>query len=296
MRNALIIEKAKFANLTSNLKLSDKTFNDSGYKTAILRAALDLTVRTLKPQRDDAIEELKKELIDTQNSGSFFNQVKRYFESDPKSEQAFDAWHTDRCHEVLAIIQKYYLNGDGTSVCYGKAQKIVNITFKGCYSLVGADEKEEYFKHCHMALDSFTLAWYNRNHRENKVETPWSNLQEDQYTAVVSNIRVFGETDNDLFGALTPLQKEFLIWPLEIMIITVKGINNCFGGIIDGDYVNDYFENYGLSNDLRMANIILGKENPDILDEAFANWLKRIPKNYKKHESAEFLLDKYQIN
>ena len=98
------------------------------------------------------------------------------------------------------------------------------------------------------------------------------------------------------FIGLTPLQMEFLIWPLEIMIETVKAVNKCFGGLVDKDYAAEYFKEYGMENDLTMANIILGKSAPDELTEVFSEFLKKIPKNQPgKHAAAEFILEKYGL-
>ncbi len=287
----LIKERNKFANLTSNLKLTGKTFGYDGFETAIRRAVLDLTARTLKP-RVGVNGKLVEKLIDRNDSTSFINQVNDYFDDSSKTQEKFDDWHKGRCDEVLAKIRLHYTNSDGTDVCYGKAQKIVNITLKGCYCLDGADSKEKYFTHCHMALDSFTLSWYNRNHQE-KIKTNWSNLSPDEYNTIMENVRAINDP---IFGDLTPLQKEFLIWPLEIMITTVKGINNCFGGLVDGDHVTKYFETYDLSNDLMMANIILGLSKPEDLEEDFVKWLNKIPKSYNKSISAEFILTQFGKN
>ena len=197
---------------------------------------------------------------------------------------------------MLTVINKHYTNQDGSEICYGKAQKIVNMTLKGCYCLKGARQKEEYFTYCHMALDSFTLAWYNRNAQDNgfeKNKTAWSNLTDEKYKNIQANIRTI-EPDITLFKNLTPLQKEFLIWPLEIMINTVKEVNKCFGGLIDGDYVEKYFKKYRMKNDLRMANTILGRIQNDSLDPEFIEFLKKIPKNQTgKIKAAEFILEKY---
>ena len=174
MINTLNAEKLKFANLTSDLKLTGKVFNDEGYNIAVRRAILDLTARTLRPKCTDASEKLKASLLNKNNPNSFFNQLKSYFDWTSISEEEFDNWHHERCNEVLAEIQEFYTNGDrdNTPVHYGKAQKIVNITFKGCYCLEGAEQKEALFKHCHMPLDSFTLEWFYR-----EVVTRWWNNQ-----------------------------------------------------------------------------------------------------------------------
>jgi hypothetical protein len=285
-------EKRSFAELTSNLKLTGKTFNTDGYDKAIRRAVWDLTARTLTPKAS-VTTKLANVLTDVSDANSFISKITEYFNGQPMSQETFDDWHHARCCEVLAKIQDHYTNSDGSDVHYGKAQKIVNITLKGCYCLDGANQREDYFKHCHMPLDSFTLAWYNRNNnRGSKIETSWSNLEYDnEYIGIVTGIR---NMRDPIFADLTPLQKEFLIWPLEIMITTVKGVNDCFGGIIEGNHVDRYFDEYGLSHDLAMARIILGLDTPTDLDDDFVNWLKSIPAKYKKSVSADFLLQKYE--
>lgn len=291
----LLDEIEKFGQTPKILSLNDKTFDDGGYRTAITRAVRDLTARTLTPISKGE-GSLVEELLSEQETNSFFNNIKKYFENSELDKDSFDDWHSKRCKEVLTVINKHYTNQDGSEICYGKAQKIVNMTLKGCYCLDGARQKEEYFTYCHMALDSFTLAWYNRNAQANRFEknkTAWSNLTEEKYKNIQTNIRKI-ELDIKLFKNLTPLQEEFLIWPLEIMINTVKEVNKCFGGLIDGDFVEEYFETYKMKNDLRMANTILGRIQNDSLDPEFIAFLEKIPKNQTgKIKAAEFILEKY---
>ena len=199
MISTLNAEKLKFANLTSDLKLTGKVFDDEGYKTAIRRAILDLTARTLRPKCTDASEKLKIGLLDENNPNSFFNQLKQYFRLTCISEEEFDNWHRERCEDVLAEIQKYYTNGDrdSTPVHYGKAQKIVNITFKGCYCLEGADQKEDLFEHCHMPLDSFTLEWFYR-----EVVTKWWNKHnQDGRDSRINKTKLNSWSNIDYFDA-----------------------------------------------------------------------------------------------
>lgn len=288
-----------FGGRPENSTLTDKTFDIIGYTTAIKRATRDLTARTLTP-KNQVDGTLTEALLSKKNSDSFLNQIIRYFADGPKGETEFDEWHHNRCQDVLGTIQTYYTNQNGTEVCYGKAQKIVNMTMKGCYCLSGATDREEYFRHCHMALDRFTLAWYNRN-ASTKVKTPWSNLDEKEY----KNIQYSNKDcsirsivlDIEGMRALTPLQKEFLIWPLEIMISTVQEINKCHGGMVDAPYVQAYFDQCKMGNDLIMANLILGIYTPQCLEDSYITWLRDgIPKNQTgKREAAEFILERYGI-
>lgn len=77
-------------------------------------------------------------------------------------ETSFDQWHKEMCEEFLAVIEPKYQDG----LKYGKAQKIVNMTFKNAYCLqhngIKEDKFEKYFEHCHMPLDSIILEWVKR--------------------------------------------------------------------------------------------------------------------------------------
>ena len=194
----LSAEKNKFAALTSNMKLIGKSFDLDGITMAIKRAVLDITARTLRPvPGHDSRDTLERYLLgETRNDGnpSFLDRVVAYFGDVARdTEKKFDSWHHETCMAVLADINKYYKNPSGSDVCYGKAQKIVNMTMKGCYCLQGADAKEEYFKYCHVPLDSFTLEWFyrevvtnwwnatNQNGNRNKINKTqidsWSNVE-----------------------------------------------------------------------------------------------------------------------
>lgn len=296
MNAMLINEITKFGSLPADKSLIDKGFDFEGYTMAIKRAAIDLTPRTLSPKPDQS-GDLVSELLLKSDAESFLNKIAAYFKDDP--QENFDLWHDALCKNVLEVIQKHYTNKDGSEVCYGKAQKLVNMTLKGCYCLNGAldEDKKEYFSPCHMALDSFTLAWYNRNaSRGERTQVAWSNLDEAEYKRIIGNMKKI-EPDIELFEGLTLLQKEFLIWPLEIMINTVKEVNKCFGGLIEGDHVEKYFNKHKLANDLMMANIILDRNAPTVLDDDFVKMLKEIPQNQRgKVASAEFILGKYGIS
>lgn len=153
-------EKIKFAKMTSDQKLVNLNFNEEGFKIAIARATRDLTARTLRNRSKN--NEIS--LVDTLNGegDSFLKCIREYFEEQPRNEADFDKWHNKICKKLLKDINDFYCNPDGTDVCYGKAQKILNMTLKGCYCLNGAEQKEDHFKYCHIPLDSFILEWFYR--------------------------------------------------------------------------------------------------------------------------------------
>lgn len=279
--------------------INGKSFNEEGYRVAIRRACNDLTPRTLnrRPEVTDGMP--VDDFLDSKNPDSFVGRIKEYFDKNAMSKEEFDEWHKDICDNcVLPVIRKYYTNKDKESseVCYGKAQKVVNMTFKGCYCLDGAmTVYAEHFKYCHVALDSFTLTWYKRHGY--KVDKEWSYLDYDTYITVQDNIAgLSSNSDIELFDHddLTPFLREFLIWPLEIMVNTVAAINNCYGGLISEPYAEDYFKKIGLEKDLKMSNILLGKESVEALDEEYVKWLNDIPERQTgKRASADHILSLY---
>ena len=133
-------------------------FNQAGKKAAIERAVVDLMARTLTPTgvkgkfSEDVVDPLLKELD------------KWFIPRDQITEESFDKWHANACDVVLGILRKFYYNDkDQNPVQYGKAQKIVNMTMKELYCLPGSEKYEKHFGYCHIALDSFTLEWIQRN-------------------------------------------------------------------------------------------------------------------------------------
>ena len=150
-------------------------FDKDGIGIAIKRALRDFTDRTerLKTEykgQPFGVDEKYNALCESSVPGkkSFVERFMDYFFPVPKSdnqymdETSFDQWHKDMCEEFLAVIGPKYQGG----LKYGKAQKIVNMTFKNAYCLqhngIKEDKFEKYFEHCHMPLDSIILEWVKR--------------------------------------------------------------------------------------------------------------------------------------
>ena len=147
------------------------------------------------------------------------NFVKRfvdYFNCNAyKSEADFDEWHHDTAKLFLGVLNKYY-----DKAHYGKAQKIINMMFKHLYCMKFGKKDvwkvlcEEYFEHCHMPLDSFTLDWLNR--KDGIAVCEWSNLEYTHSSAKISTCyNDYVNRVRKLFpiNGLTVFQGEFYIWP-----------------------------------------------------------------------------------
>ena len=148
-------------------------------------------------------------------------EFKAYFTNPAPCEKKFKESHIRLCNAWINSFE------DGSSLgTYGKAQKIVNMTFKYLYCCTNIDNLENHFKYCHMPLDSFTLEWCKRNIQEidpNKIGS-WSKMKDEKsdtykeskniekysYHYYVARIRDYVAINKI---ELTPLQLEFIIWP-----------------------------------------------------------------------------------
>lgn len=216
------------------------SIDDSGIKESLKRALNDFTPRTeeikKKITRDEMLEKLEKKEC------GFLAAFKKYFEEAPaKSQNDFDDWHHKMCEKFCACFNDNFEN-----LQYGKAQKIVNMTFKNIYCLKGAEKKEDYFEQCHMPLDSLTLEWVYRTmkptngkkYTREKIPA-WSKLCYDSskentakldYISIQEDIRKHFENSNEW----TPLKAEFVIWPQIQLELAAEGLFNQLWHIGEG--------------------------------------------------------------
>lgn len=172
------LEKLKSEFRDGKYQEKDYCFDEEGIEIAVKRALLDFTDRTEKLKPDSGyksfgVEEKFKVLCGTDGKeynvpkgGSFVQKFIDYFFKDPvefKSQKDFDDWHKEMCEEFLAVIGPKYQDG----LKYGKAQKIVNMTFKNAYCLKNKVNSkftncDKYYEYCHMPLDSIILEWVKR--------------------------------------------------------------------------------------------------------------------------------------
>lgn len=148
-------------------------------------------------------------------------EFKAYFTNSAPCEKKFKESHIRLCNAWINSFE-----GGSSLGTYGKAQKIVNMTFKYLYCCTNIDNFENHFKYCHMPLDSFTLEWCKRNIQEidpNKIGS-WSKMKDEKsdtykeskniekysYHYYVARIRDYVAINKI---ELTPLQLEFIIWP-----------------------------------------------------------------------------------
>lgn len=186
---------------------------------AVKKAYIDMSPRTFKKNNawwespDNAYKEGKerlpaKELSWQEEKASIFAWLAEkfhvYFH---KPCENFEEWHEQTCDEFIKkfkpVLENYGYDAD-QSLKYGKAQKIVNMTFKYLFCFDDAEKYEVKFEACHMPIDSYILNWYNDICDEN-CKTVWSELEKNQYYALEEKIKT-------LLDGKNPFLAEFFIW------------------------------------------------------------------------------------
>lgn len=221
------IELCKKQNNKPFEKIAESCINDEGVIEAAVKLAYKDAQRTMKG-------------IKNYNKGDAFEAVseklEEYFNGDAcGNAEKFDEKHKELCDKW----KKNFPNSNlGT---YGKAQKIVNMAFKYLYCCKDACEKEDYFKYCHIPLDSFTLEWFCRECRDKIVKSKiasWSAIAEydlsdekknndndNDNEKKYYNYMFFQEKFREMYSEneLTPLQAEFIKWPEMQMKLSAEG-------------------------------------------------------------------------
>ena len=126
-----------------------------------------------------------------------------------RTEQSFDSIH----HELCELWTNRF---NGELGAYGKAQKIVNMSFKYLYTYYyqSDDKRLERLSDCHFTLDSYTLEWLNICGVADKPafldsETCWSRLNINAYEAIQEySTRCISE----VVPGLNRIKAEFLVW------------------------------------------------------------------------------------
>lgn len=217
------LEKIKELKKINDIESNDKKKKAEDSVKEAIRTAVDLayndakrTIHGIGGKSADAKENVIK----------IFNE---YFDDEaPNSEEAFKEKQAYLCDAWVKSFKESSSLGT-----YGKAQKIVNMTFKYlyCYADDNLEKLKGYFQYCHMPLDSFTLEWFKRticSRKEKIFKTKvgsWSSMSksnesnitqgksaEEKY-AYLFYVDKIQEYINNNKISLSPLQLEFIIWP-----------------------------------------------------------------------------------
>lgn len=237
-------------------------------ENAVKRAFIDFTSRTLVKIVDNAKVDESLRKIATQQ---LVKQIQEYIQSkETVTSELFDKKHEEFC---MSFIKNYNLalNNSFKDIAYGKAQKIVNMTFKYLYCYDNSSEYEDKFKFCHMPLDSFTLNWFwtvvvkkwnEGKARKGKIKksqiVAWSNLEQGAEEVVVDAdvalsynciqklikdyLTEFGNNYNDNKTEDTVLEAEFYIWRAERRNATIKEFNKIVKDLLEFKSKNEIIE------------------------------------------------------
>ena len=161
-------------------------------------------------------------------------EVGKYLAGKPfSSAPDYDHWHQNIClnlsdHRKFFVAYSAYRkaskdkfkNKSGFTI--GNAQKFLNMLMKDLYACLSQmpnllDGYEDYFKYCHMPLDSYILRFVDDIRYREAIKKPartysWGNLTDyDAYLDEQNDIRNFVGKYNP---KVTVLQTEFVVWPL----------------------------------------------------------------------------------
>ncbi len=172
------------------------------------KAYKDMMIRTIKKENANAAIDIKKrdEVLKWLS-----HEFLKFFKDEGNIyDENFSKWHEKICEEFLNKFNGDVLKDNYKPIQFGKAQKIVNMTFKYLRCFDDADDYSAFFVHCQMPMDSFMIEeWYNKNNVGNgeKISCAWSNFRKDCYYDIQSQIKVYCEKSHQ-----TPLEVDFIEW------------------------------------------------------------------------------------
>lgn len=227
----LTLEKAKqkfrhdrFAKEDEKLYIS----NPKDIMRAIEKAYQSMTLRTIKGL--GKVQNLKESCCE-----KLCENFTKYFGGKaPTSQKEFNEIHADICNKFLNFFNGELEKNDVSVQCFGKAQKIVNMSFKYLFCFDDAEDKKQWFQYCHVPLDTFTLNWYQSiSEARGNDKYVWSNLDKDTYDTIQSDIVAFLLPSDGMHRSQTlpvfPLEAEFLIWSYERRIADCKSLLSHLG-------------------------------------------------------------------
>lgn len=151
----------------------------------------------------------------------------------PETQAEFDIWHDETCRSFLDILNEALQEKGLTRQAYGKAQKIINMTFKYLYCLRPEDVRCGWFRFCHMPLDSYTLNWFYGKGNTHEPNETWSSLSAERYRVIVEAISACKAE----YGGLSALEAEFIIWAKEKNRAVLRALRSVVGQCTKRDFL-----------------------------------------------------------
>lgn len=188
--------------------------NDEHVLYAVKKAYVDLTPRTLKKCKPDASIPAKERNVVL---GWLASELQKYLLS--KNREEFNQWHRVLCREFLERFNGNVLKDRYHPLHFGKSQKIVNMALKYIRCFDDTENYAEVYDHCHMAVDSYIISWYNKTIPDATgrpaIRTAWSNLSEQEYDQIQGAIMEYLESPVNTQYSRRRFEAEFDIWWIE---------------------------------------------------------------------------------
>lgn len=184
-------------------------------KDAALKEAIGLAHADMSRHAKGHIPAIKDESV---------NWLFDYFKAsntNPFSVSNFDAWHEKACNDYCLHMNQ----NTGFKMTVGRAQKVINMTFKYLYCTAAyRGNVENIVDKLHMALDKYTLKWYKDNlvkYGQKGAVPEWSKIDDYQdykniKKAIFDYFPKKPPAYQDANGkSLPPFLAEFIIWKKE---------------------------------------------------------------------------------
>ena len=165
---------------------------------------LSPTAKIIRSAKNAVLNEFAQKFVD------YFNAPA------PATQAKFDEWHKDTCDWFLDEFNRKVMRPSGyKDICYGKAQKIVNVAFKFLYLFCNiVPENPSHFTFCHFIIDRYTLIWYNKivcaKCKLPTFDNPWRDMNYREYIEIQKNIREYLNAQNQY--SQNPFLAEFEVW------------------------------------------------------------------------------------
>ena len=184
-----------------------------------------MSARTIKGFGDVSAE--KKEELRKNFANKF---IETFCKAEaPLTQEAFDERHQEVCDDFLVRLNALCVKHNLKEQHYGKAQKIVNMTFKYLYLFEKNEPIQPLFAFCHMPLDSNIFEYLKKKFKSHGLnaklfETAWSKLDAGQYREIQTAIRGYCQEYSSDYAnvanvadvadeyAKLPFYAEFPIW------------------------------------------------------------------------------------
>lgn len=191
------------------------SLTDSAHVLLVVeKAYLSMQPRTFERLRKNArINVIAKKVVLKNLTDKFVD----YFKAPaPTTQDEFDKWYKETCDWFVDEFNKKVMRPSGyKDICYGKAQKIVNVAFKSLYLFCDiVPGNPSHFSFCYFTVDRYTLIWYNaavcKKLGITSFRKPWRDMNYPEYIEIQKNIRAYLSSQSKY--SQNPFLAEFEIW------------------------------------------------------------------------------------